>query len=312
MGDTDGAKKLTNLTQTLFDCEVEVNTSCHTDNFPAANATKISECELAVATFKTETKKCVDLSKAATASDACECWTSSNYSSISDAVKTCKISEVSTVAKGLKACTAAFSKCRKFEDDVVHAFSTCYQSVSDHTVKAAALNKNKAALIDVKAKVAKATGTSRGRVARAAATDCASFIVLVANLVMAVDQYPSSPEIITMAADITSSADPTCSDAEKASLTTQATALDEAIATVEAALVAVQDDLTTATGTTASAAALSEAAEATTAAPAAAAPAAAEITAAAAAAPTAGAPASASATGSTAASGRFRAFRGIY
>merc|ERR1712130_848739 len=309
-------KQLTNLTQTLFDCEVEVNTSCHTDNFPAANATKISECELAVATFKTETKKCVDLSKAATASDACQCWTSSNYSSVSDAVKTCKISEVSTVAKGLKACTAAFSKCRKFEDDVVHAFSSCSKSVSDITLKAAALHKNKAALAEVKTKVAKATGSSKGRVARAAATDCASFIVLVMKLVTAVDQFPSSPEIITMSADITSSADPTCSDAEKASLTSQAIALDEAIATVEAALMAVQDDLTTATGTTASAAALLTAAEATTAAPAAApetaAPAAAETTAAAAAAAASTAAASASATGSTAASGRFRAFRGIY
>merc|ERR1712130_25354 len=310
--DTDGAKQLTNLTQTLFDCEVEVNKSCHTDNFPAANTTKISECELAVETFKTETKKCVDLSKAATATDAYECWTNSNFTSVSDAVKTCKISEVSTIAKGLKSCTAAFSKCRKFEDDVVDAFSSCSKSVSDITLKAAALHKNKAALAEVKTKVAKITGSSRGRVARAAATDCASFIVLVANLVMAVDQYPSSPDIITMSADITSSADPTCSDAEKASLTTQATALDEAIATVEASLMAVQDDLTTATGTTASEAALLTAAEATTAAPAAAAPAAAEITAAAAAAPTAGAPASASATGSTAASGRFRAFRGIY
>merc|ERR1712130_312263 len=282
MGDTDGAKKLTNLTQTLFDCEVEVNTSCHTDNFPAANATKISECELAVATFKTETKKCVDLSKAATASDACECWTSSNYSSISDAVKTCKISEVSTVAKGLKACTAAFSKCRKFEDDVVDAFSSCSKSVSEITLKAAALHKNKAALAEVKTKVAKITGSSRGRVARAAYTDCASFIVLVANLVMAVDQYPSSPKIIAMAADITIPADPTCSDAEKASLKTQSTALDEAAATIDAALMAVQGDLEQATGTTASAAAVSTAA------------------------------ATASATGSTAASGRFRAFRGIY
>ena len=113
---------------------------------------------------------------------------------------------------------------------------------------------------------------------------------------MAVDQYPSSPEIITMAADITSSADPTCSDAEKASLSTQGIALDEAIATVDAALMAVQDDLTTATGTTASAAALLTAAEATTAAPATAASAAAASTSA----------ASASATGSTVASGRFR------
>merc|ERR1712038_2222850 len=299
--DTDGAKQLTNLTKTLFDCEVEVNKSCHTDNFPSANTTQIKECELAVATFKTETKKCVDLSKAATASKACDCWTNSNFTSVSDAVKTCKISAVSTIAKGLKSCTAAFSKCRKFEDDVVDAFSSCSKSVSDITLKAAALHKNKAALAQVKTKVAKVTGSSRGRVARAAATDCASFIVLVANLVMAVDQYPSSPDIITMAADITSSADPTCSDAEKASLTTQATALDEAIATVEAALMAVQDDLEQATGTTASAAALLTAAEATTAAPTAAAP-------------TTAAPAAAtaSATGSTAASGRFRAFRGIY
>ena len=176
--DTDGAKQLTNLTQTLFDCEVEVNKSCHTDNFPAANQTQISECEAAVATFKTETKKCVDLSKEATATDACECWTNSNFSDVSEAVKSCKISEVSTIAKGLKACTAAFSKCRKFEDDVVDAFSSCSKSVADITAKAAALSKNKAALTSVKAKVAKATGSSK-RVARAAATDCASFIVLV-------------------------------------------------------------------------------------------------------------------------------------
>ena len=87
-------------------------------------------------------------------------------------------SEVSTIAKGLKACTAAFSKCRKFEDDVVDAFSSCSKSVADITAKAAALSKNKAALTSVKAKVAKATGSSK-RVARAAATDCASFIVLV-------------------------------------------------------------------------------------------------------------------------------------
>ena len=178
--ESDGAKQLANLTKTLFDCEKEVHASCHPENFPAPNATQVTECKDAVNTFKTETKKCIDLSKSATASDACSCWTSSNYTSVSDAVKSCKISEVGNVAKGLKACTAAFSKCRKFEDDVIDAFSSCSKSVSELKQKAAALSKNKDALTDVKAKVAKATGSSsRRRFAREAATDCASFIVLV-------------------------------------------------------------------------------------------------------------------------------------
>ena len=179
--DSEGAKQLANLTKTLFECEKEVNTSCNPANFPAPNATQISECKAAVETFKTETKKCLDLSKSSTADDACSCWTSSNYSSVSEAVKSCKISEVSEVAKGLKACTSAFSKCRKFEDDVIDAFSSCSKSVSELKLKAAALSKNKDALTDVKAKIAKATSSSSGRrrFARAAATDCASFIVLV-------------------------------------------------------------------------------------------------------------------------------------
>ena len=178
--DSDGAKQLANLTKTLFECEVEVDAVCHPDNFPAPNKTLIAECEAAIETFKTETKTCIDLSKSATADEACDCWSSSNYSEVSDAVKSCKIADVGNIAQGLKACTAAFSKCRKFEDDVIDAFSSCSKSVSELTAQAAALSKNKDALGDVKTKIAKATGSStRRRFARAAATDCASFIVLV-------------------------------------------------------------------------------------------------------------------------------------
>ena len=178
--DSDGAKQLANLTKTLFDCEDEVHAVCHTENFPQANLTLIEECEVAVLAFKSKAKECIDLSKSATADDACSCWSSSNLTDLSDAVKECKIADVGNVAKGLKACTAAFSKCRKFEDDVIHAFSSCTKSVSELTEKAAALSKNKDALGEVKTKIAKATGSSaRNRFARAIATDCASFIVLV-------------------------------------------------------------------------------------------------------------------------------------
>ena len=81
-------------------------------------------------------------------------------------------------------------------------------------------------------------------------------------VVTAVDESPSSTLILEISADITASADPTCSDEEKSSLETQASAVDEAIETVSSALEVVQLDLTIATGTTASASALSEAAAA--------------------------------------------------
>ena len=43
--DSDGAKQLTNLTQTLFDCEVQVNKSCSMD-FPEVNMTFVDQCAM--------------------------------------------------------------------------------------------------------------------------------------------------------------------------------------------------------------------------------------------------------------------------
>ena len=38
------AKQLANLTETLFECDKEVNESCNTDNFPKPNTTLINKC----------------------------------------------------------------------------------------------------------------------------------------------------------------------------------------------------------------------------------------------------------------------------
>ena len=81
-------------------------------------------------------------------------------------------------------------------------------------------------------------------------------------MVTIVIESPSSTTVITIAGFITASVDPTCSESEVSSLETQSNAVDEAIATVDSALTAVQADLETATGTTASSAALDEAVEA--------------------------------------------------
>ena len=51
---SDGAKQLGNLTKTLFDCEVSVNTSCNPANFPQPNTTFIEACETGTTSFETQ------------------------------------------------------------------------------------------------------------------------------------------------------------------------------------------------------------------------------------------------------------------
>merc|ERR1712079_296274 len=118
------ALKLTNLTSTLFDCEVAVNASCTTD-FPMPNMTFVDECVNASATFVAAAEACLTLSKEATAADACTCWAAPELATASEAVKDCRIPEVAAVAQGLKACKDAFSTCRKFEDEAVTSMAAC-------------------------------------------------------------------------------------------------------------------------------------------------------------------------------------------
>ena len=177
--DSDGAKQLANLTMTILECEMEINATCHPDNFPKPNMTIVDECSTTVENFEKEAKKCFGLSKEDTAEEACTCWTSEDMMMYSEKVKSCRITEVGDIAKGLKACTGAFSKCRKYEDDVISTIQTCSQTADQLKAKAAALSANKDALNDVKAKIASAT--ARRRHARAPATDCAGFLTLVMN-----------------------------------------------------------------------------------------------------------------------------------
>ena len=174
--DSDGAKQLSNLTITLEECGKEVNMTCNSDNFPKANMTAVDACTASVTSFETEAQKCYDLSKEATAEDACTCWTNADMMKYSDEVKSCKVEAVSDIAKGLKACKAAFSKCRQYEDAAISTIQTCSQSADQLKAKAEALTKNKEALTDVKAKIAKATSSASSR---APATDCAGFLSLV-------------------------------------------------------------------------------------------------------------------------------------
>ena len=252
--DSVGAKQLSNLTQTLEACEEQINSTCHPENLPAPDQYEgFKECNISVTSFKIEIQNCFEKSKdAETSEEACECWTSSNMTELSNSVATCKVDAASFNNKAVKECIDVFSKCRKFEDDSVSSIKACSQSVSELAEKATVLTKNKDALGDVKAKIAKATSSTRIN-PRAPATNCQEFLVLVTqsnNLFYSIliinnfyfsvatitIEFPSSSMILTIALDITQSVDPTCTEDEKNSLKEQESKVDEGLEAVESAL----------------------------------------------------------------------------
>ena len=181
-GSTDsvGAKQLTNLTQTLEVCEDEISSSCGPENFPSLDQYEdFQECNNSVNAFKERIQSCFDQSKEATNSEeACKCWTSSSMTTLSESVSTCKVAAAPLNNKAAKECVAVFSNCRKYEDESVSSIQACSQSVSELAEKATLLSKNKDALTDVKAKIARATTSSRNAF-RDPATNCQEFLVLV-------------------------------------------------------------------------------------------------------------------------------------
>merc|ERR1712045_196013 len=249
---SDGAKQLTNLTKTLFDCEVAVNKTCSMD-FPAPNMTFVDQCAKDIEMFETKTAECYALSKADTASDACTCWTDAEYTELGNKIKSCKITETGDVAKGLKACKDAFSKCRKYEDDTVASMAACSVSADALKAKAAALSANVDSANAAATKVATVTGSSR-----AAATTCAAFITLVTKFVAIIQNYPASPQVLVVGKYIVGSAAVTCTALEKAELKLAETSLTEAKEFLAEALSVAQANLLDATGSTLSASELLE------------------------------------------------------
>merc|ERR1712046_354933 len=166
------------------------------------------------------------------------------------AVKDCKITEVSAIAQGLKACRDAFSTCRKFEDEAVSSMAACSVSTDALKAKAAALSQSKAAMDAAASTVAGITGNRQywGRKKRAAAVDAAAFITLVTTIVTIATDFPSSPMIVTISADIVASSSLTFTDDEITSLTAVEETLTAAVELVTDPFAEAQATLEDATG----------------------------------------------------------------
>merc|ERR1712241_751266 len=262
----DGAMQLANLTATLDKCEDDIHAACDPSNFPQPSMTFIDMCDALVAEFKTEAGKCLNQSVGGykqAAAIACECWTATALADLADKAKACKAKdEAGAIATALKTCTTAFGKCRKFEDDASTALAACSSDSSKLTTKAASLQANSDAVTAAQDKVKTLTNSSR-RLARAAST-CAEILTYAQKLAEMAKNSPASPDIITTAAKITGAGAVTCTPTEVAALTAVQTDLDYAVAKIGTALAAVQEQLETLTGSTASSSVLASAAPGST------------------------------------------------
>jgi len=261
---SSGAKQLTNLTKTLFDCEINVNKSCNPANFPQPNMTFINLCNNLTTTFKTQAGSC--LTKAigfngtkTNSTDACKCFTDSVLNTTVNALKSCKINnEAKAISKQLTACKSAFSTCRQYEDAAGTAISTCSQTSSKLLTKAANLKTNSDEMTKAKTTMSSlANGTSSGRVRRATAASCAEVITKSATLITYASEFPQSTKIATLAKEISGSSSITCTTSQQSTMSTQVTSMTSAISNVDSALSAVQTQISTLTGSTASTSVLS-------------------------------------------------------
>jgi len=248
----DGAKQLANLTETLFECEKEVNGSCHTDNFPQPNMTFINNCDALVETFKTAAQECLNKTITAEYSEACTCWSGSALAAIAAEVKTCKASDQATsITAQLRKCTKAFGKCRKFEDDAITSIMSCKEDQNKLKEKASALQKNKNIVEEAKSKMSSLKASRRNK--REVAISCSQIIVKSQQMTTIISQFPSSPMVIMVATEITTSIVTVCTSDEIGQIQDEVNNLTEALEEIEEALEALQEQIEALTGTTASA-----------------------------------------------------------
>jgi len=229
-----GSRQLTNLTETLLKCEDEIHDACDPSNLPQTNMTEVNTCNEAIASFKNTTTKCIKMSGSA----ACDCWTDETLPRDSAIIKKCDLSDhAKAVAKGIKVCTSAFSKCRKYEDDVGNAIHACNIDTSTLTKKLKNLQTNSAALSSLQTKL---NATASRRNIRDAndrqSLSCSAVISTTQTIISLVTQNPVSYSIFTMIQTVITVTF-TCTETEK-------TAIKSVSASVSQAVVMVSQEVT--------------------------------------------------------------------
>ena len=84
-----GASQLTNLTETLINCEEEIKNNCNPSNLPQPNMTEVTNCNIAIDAFKKKSDECFKTAGSA----ACTCWSDSTLETAAKTIKSCDCKE---------------------------------------------------------------------------------------------------------------------------------------------------------------------------------------------------------------------------
>merc|ERR1711971_532765 len=245
----DGAKQLKNLTEFLTNCSTMIKDACNIT--VPGNMSEMMQCETDVKAFGGEFDKCKKLSGEA----ACSCFGNDTLQDMGNKTKKCNLAnESKAMVEADKKCKQAYGECRKYQEDIIGAVSSCSKSTDKLKEKAKALTENSKNLDNAKKAVSalttrrRQTAHQRGR--RAAPTDCAGMITLATLVITVISENPASPQVSVYCLEIVAATGITCTDAEKTSLKGVETSMEEAAEKVKEAKEAVFEDLENQTGTT--------------------------------------------------------------
>ena len=201
-----GSKQMSNLTEVLRQCDVNVKAACDPSGFPLPNMTEVNRCLDKGEIINNLSGNCSKLS----GSEACSCWEGSEETeSAVEVFKTCDLTpSTKAVTKALSKCKEVFGKCRKYEDAVADIINLCNQRPATMRKRLKNLSQNKEAVEEVVKRIADLTTTRFQRlgVRRRSVTSGSEFISTCQEVVLLVGQNPVSNSIYTLSINLVNSA----------------------------------------------------------------------------------------------------------
>jgi hypothetical protein len=140
------------------------------------------------------------------------------------------------------ACTAAVSACNSLQKNVTSAMQACKQDPSALTSKLKSLTNNLNDANKVADKIKSLLGAS-GFVKRAPSTTCAGVAADAKKYTDTLASNPAATTLPSLASDVINAGSVTCTDADKAALTSVASAIADQVAAIVQQIATVQANL---------------------------------------------------------------------
>jgi hypothetical protein len=150
--------------------------------------------------------------------------------------------QVTSVQTATAACTAAVSACNSLQKNVTSAMQACKQDPSALTSKLKSLTNNLNDATSVANKINSLLGTS-GFIKRAPSTTCAGVAADANTYTTTLAANPAATTLPSLAANVINAGTVTCTDADKAALTSVASAIAAQVVAIAQQISTVQANL---------------------------------------------------------------------